>query len=185
MHFHVITSHRCPPPRLLVIQSAQRYCTRCDTSPAFSQVPHPRVQVRSPGPAGGGGPETPQHNGGRALGRQGGAGLPPTGADGGGAEETASSAAAAPVQRRQTVPHQPGDVLGSGARGDEVRLPGAPLLQHSGRRRDPRRAQGQKPLQLIGLLSQQVWWDGKKGPQESKKTNTYWRQSFCVEPFYL
>lgn len=58
-------------------------------SPAFLQVPRPRIQVRSPGPAGRGGPEPPQYHGGRSLGRESGGRQSPSGADGGRPEEAA------------------------------------------------------------------------------------------------
>lgn len=130
-------------------------------SPAFFQVPHPCIQVWAPGPAGRGGPEPPEHHGGRPLGRESGGRQPPPGADGGRPEETAQSSAAAAQQRDPALPHQPGDVLGAGTRGAEVRLPGPPFLQHSRRGRDSRRAQSQKPLQLLGSLSLEVLdeWD--------------------------
>lgn len=119
---------------------------------AALQVPRPRIQVRPAGAAGGGGPEPAHHHGGRPLGREGGGRQPPPGADGGRPEEAAQSSAAAAHQRDPALLHQPGDVLHPGPRRAEVRLPGPPLLLHPGRRRDPRRAQSEKSLQLLGSL---------------------------------
>lgn len=119
----------------------------------LSQVPRSRVQIWSAGAAGRGGPDPPQHGGGRPLGRPGAAGQPPPGADGGRPDEAAASPAAAAHQRRPAVPHRPGDVPGARARGAEVRLQGAPLLRHPRRRRDPGGAPSQEPLQLLGSLS--------------------------------
>lgn len=127
-------------------------------SPALLQVPRPRIQVRSPGPAGRGGPESPLYHGGRSLGREGGGRQPPPGADGGRPEEAAQSSAAAAHQRDPTLLHQPGDVFGPGSWGAEVWLSGPSFLQHPRRGRDFSCAQSEEPLQLRRSLRLEVCW---------------------------
>lgn len=116
------------------------------------QVPHPRIQVRSTGPACRGGPEAPLHHGQCALWRQGGNRWPPPGANGGRPHEAAESSSAASNQRDPDDLRQPRNELGVWTGGAERKLPGPSLLQHPGRGWDPGDSQKQKPLRLLGSL---------------------------------